>query len=400
MERTVPSAPSDAPEGTGLLDAMPRQRERGGAAVTGTPVTTPPTAAPENRLRVPRLQRLLPTPIGTPFTFGYGAVLAVVSLVAAHLDPALVRELHQGSSTDVAHLVRTPVLVLVASALWIAGGILSPYALALLFVLTALERRIGGVRTAGVFLLGHVGATLATEVPIGLAVLVGHLPASSLHRLDYGVSFGVAASLGALAGLLRPWLRWPLLALFGWLLVTALIAFTDPLTDWGHPIALTIGIATWPLVRRRHRARRSLPAAWPPARCGRWGLRSPGSPRGRHQRWAVGAGRGPRAGRARGRGHWGVGLRGALRVRVQVVGLVRLVVRGHRRAGRTGRDLGVGKSRRRPGVVCRAAGGNHRRDRGDHRRSMTEPLPGCLRVFRGKPRRTVTRRPDPRTSHW
>jgi hypothetical protein len=263
LERTVPSAPSDAPEGTGLLDAMPRQRERGGAAVTGTPVTTPPTAAPENRLRVPRLQRLLPTPIGTPFTFGYGAVLAVVSLVAAHLDPALVRELHQGSSTDVAHLVRTPVLVLLASALWIAGGILSPYALALLFVLTALERRIGGVRTAGVFLLGHVGATLATEVPIGLAVLVGHLPASSLHRLDYGVSFGVAASLGALAGLLRPWLRWPLLALFGWLLVTALIAFTDPLTDWGHPIALTIGIATWPLVRRRHRARRSLPAAWP-----------------------------------------------------------------------------------------------------------------------------------------
>lgn len=229
---------------------MPRQRERVEAAVTGTPVTPPPTAAPDPRLRVPRLQRLFPTPTGTPFTFVYGAVLAVVSLVAARLDPALVHDLHRGSSTDVAHLVRTPVLVLVASALWIAGGILSPYALALLFVLTALERRIGGVRTAGVFLLGHVGATLATEVPIGLAVVVGHLPASSLHRLDYGVSFGVAASLGALAGLLRPWLRWPLLALFGWLLVTDLIAFTDPLTDWGHPTALTIGIATWPLVRR------------------------------------------------------------------------------------------------------------------------------------------------------
>ncbi|WP_312023480.1 rhomboid-like protein [Streptomyces sp. RP5T] len=256
LERTVPPAPSDAPApeaptGTGLLDAMPRQRERVGTAVTGTPVTTPPTAAAQNRLRVPRLRRLLPTPTGTPFTFGYGAVLAVVSLVAAHLDPALVHDLHQGSSTDVAHLVRTPVLVLVASALWIAGGILSPYALALLFVLTVLERRIGGVRTAGVFLLGHVGATLATEVPVGLAVLAGHLPASSLHRLDYGVSFGVAASLGALVGLLRPWLRWPLLALFGGLLVTDLIAFTDPLTDWGHPIALTIGIATWPLVRRR-----------------------------------------------------------------------------------------------------------------------------------------------------
>ncbi|MGW7724514.1 rhomboid-like protein [Streptomyces canus] len=277
MERTVPAAPSDAPapaapdpasdapasdacfpDVAGLLDGMPRQRERGGTGAGETPVTPLATAAPDTRLRVPRLRRLFPTPAGTPFTFVYGAVLAVVSLVAAHLDPALVQTLHQGSSTDVAHLVRTPVLVLVASALWIAGGILSPYAVALLFVLTALERRIGGVRTAGVFLLGHAGATLATEVPIGLAVLVGHLPASSLHRLDYGVSFGVAASLGALAGLLRPWLRRPLLALFGWMLVTDLIAFTDPMTDWGHLIALAIGVATWPAVRRWHRARQPL----------------------------------------------------------------------------------------------------------------------------------------------
>lgn len=219
---------------------------------------TPGDGRPGHPAPCPRLRRLFPTPAGTPFTFVYGAVLAVVSLVAAHLDPALVQTLHQGSSTDVAHLVRTPVLVLVASALWIAGGILSPYAVALLFVLTALERRIGGVRTAGVFLLGHAGATLATEVPIGLAVLVGHLPASSLHRLDYGVSFGVAASLGALAGLLRPWLRRPLLALFGWMLVTDLIAFTDPMTDWGHLIALAIGVATWPAVRRWHRARQPL----------------------------------------------------------------------------------------------------------------------------------------------
>jgi hypothetical protein len=238
---------------------MPRQRERVETAAAGPPVTPPPTAAPGTRLRGIRLRRLLPTPTGTPFTFGYGAVLALVSLAAAHLDPALVHTLHQGSSTDVTHLVRMPVLVLVASALWIAGGILSPYALALLFVLAALERRIGGVRTVGVFLLGHVGATLATEVPTGLAVLLGHLPASSLHRLDYGVSFGVAACLGALAGLLGPWLRWPLLALFGGMLVTDLIAFTDPMTDWGHPIALTIGVATWPLVRRAHRARRLLP---------------------------------------------------------------------------------------------------------------------------------------------
>lgn len=156
-----------------------------------------------------------------------------------------------------AHLVQTPVLVLLASALWIAGGITSPYVVVFLVVLTALERRIGGARTAVVFLLGHVLATLATEGPVGLAVLVGHLPDSSLHRLDYGISFGVAASVGALAGLLTPWLRWPVLVLFGGMLVQDLIEFTDPMTNWGHLISLSIGMATWPLIRRWYRAGRA-----------------------------------------------------------------------------------------------------------------------------------------------
>lgn len=240
----VPPSPDACfPGVSGLLDGLPKQR---GPVSVPVPV---PAAAPEARLRI-RPWRLLPTPTGTPFTFGYAAVLAVTSLVTEYADPALVHSLLQGSSTDVAHLVRTPVLVLLASALWIAGGIASPYVLGFLLVMTALERRIGGLRAAGVFLLGHVLATLATELPVGLAVLVGHLPDSSLHRLDYGISFGVAAGTGALAGLLPPWLRWPLLGLFGGMLVQDLLAFTDPMTEWGHLMALTIGVATWPVIRR------------------------------------------------------------------------------------------------------------------------------------------------------
>ncbi|MFD3504668.1 rhomboid-like protein [Streptomyces sp. NPDC058678] len=246
------------PDLSGLLDGMPRQRGASANVPEHPAVPVAPAAAPAvepSGSRRLRPWRLLPTPTGTPFTFGYGAVLAVTSLVTAYADPALVHQLHQASSTDVAHLVRMPALVLPASALWIAGGIFSPYAIGFLLVLTALERRTGGLRTAGVFFLGHVLATLATEVPVGLAVLVGHLPDSSLHRLDYGVSFGVAAALGALAGLLTPWLRWPLLALFGGVLVLDLLAFTDPLTNWGHLIALAIGVATWPVTRGSHRAR-------------------------------------------------------------------------------------------------------------------------------------------------
>ncbi len=250
-EAAVPPSPDACLPGvSGLLDGLPKQRGPVSAPVPVPAALPVPVAAPEARSRL-RLRRLLPTPTGTPFTFGYAAVLAVTSLVTEYADPSLVHSLLQGSSTDVAHLVRTPVFVLLASALWIAGGIASPYVLGFLVVMTALERRVGALRAAGVFLLGHVLATLATELPVGLAVLVGHLPDSSLHRLDYGISFGVAAGTGALAGLLSPWLRWPLLGLFGGMLVQDLLAFTDPMTEWGHLMALAIGVATWPVLRRR-----------------------------------------------------------------------------------------------------------------------------------------------------
>ncbi|MGI5378171.1 rhomboid-like protein [Streptomyces sp. CA-251387] len=250
---TTPSGDAGLPDVVGLLDALPRQR---GPQTAPPPPSAPPSSAPvtsavtEPGPRAFRPWHLLPTPTGTPFTFAYAAVLAVTSLLATYADPALVHALHQGSSTDVAHLVRTPVLVLLASALWVAGGIVAPYTLCFLLVLTALERRIGGARTAVVFLTGHVLATLATEGPVGLAVLVGHLPDSSLHRLDYGISFGVATSIGVLAGLLRPWLRWPVLVLFGGLLIQGLLTLADPLTGWGHLISLAIGVGMWPVVRR------------------------------------------------------------------------------------------------------------------------------------------------------
>ncbi|MEV4039053.1 rhomboid-like protein [Streptomyces umbrinus] len=260
---TDSTADRDAAPAAGL-DGIPRQRplvvsaegvnvavaESAPADVGTSPVTAGSARPLLAGLRRVRPWRLFPTPTGTPFTFGYAVVLAVTSLVAEYADPGLVDRVLQASSTDVAHLAQSPVRVLVASALWIAGGLTSAYVIAFLLVLTALERRIGGWRTAGVFLLGHGLATLATEIPVGLSVLAGHLPESSLHRYDYGISFGVATSVGALAGLLRPWLRWTVLAVFGWMVIGDLIAFTDPMTNWGHTMALAIGVATWPLLRR------------------------------------------------------------------------------------------------------------------------------------------------------
>ncbi|MFH8406643.1 rhomboid-like protein [Streptomyces sp. NPDC018019] len=201
--------------------------------------------------RAPRPWRLLPTPLGAPFTFGYTLLLVATSVFAEHADPTLVSALLQGSSTDVEHLAHAPLLVLVASALWIAGGMTSAYAIAFLLVLTALERRVGALRTAAVFFGGHAVATLATELPVGAAVALGHLPADALHRLDYGISFGVMTCTGALAGLLPAWARWPLLAGVTWFAAGNLLFSTDPVSDSGHLLALVLGTLTWRLLRRR-----------------------------------------------------------------------------------------------------------------------------------------------------
>ncbi|UKY52657.1 hypothetical protein KI385_30230 [Streptomyces inhibens] len=244
--------PGDRPV---LLAGIPRQRagqEAGAAAEDVAPDAGRPGARG-------RLLRLLPTPVGTPFTFGYAVLLAATSLFAQYADPALVSQLLQGSSTDVVHLAQAPLLVLVASALWIAGGMTSAYAVAFLFVLTALERRMGGLRTAAVFFGGHVLATLATEMPVAFSVAAGQLPESSLHRLDYGISFGVMTCTGALAGLLPAWSRLPLLTGVGYLALTDLLVYADPLSDWGHLLSLTLGVASWPLLRC-WRERRAGPA--------------------------------------------------------------------------------------------------------------------------------------------
>ncbi|MEU5428954.1 rhomboid-like protein [Streptomyces olivoreticuli] len=235
----------DAPGG--MPGPLPAQRE---------PVEGVPAPPPRTRRRFSPLgwaRRVLPTPTGTPFTFVYGLVLLGTALYADLGDEATVNQLLRDSSTDAAHLAEQPLVVLVASALWVAGGLYSLYGIFFALVLSALERRIGPARTAGVFLLGHVLATLATELPVAGAVAAGRLPEASLHRLDYGISFGVMACTGALAGLLRRPAGWMLRGFAVLMCAQDLIDFADPLASWGHPIALLTGMACGPFIRDARR---------------------------------------------------------------------------------------------------------------------------------------------------
>lgn len=244
---------------TDALAALPRQPKATaegatedaaeGAASDQSAAGEPPSPPPHVHAL-----RLLPTPKGTPFTLCYALVLVATTLFITFGDPAVVTRWLAGSSTDVENLAHEPLFVLFASALFYKGALLSAFTVGFVLVLTALERRIGGWRTAAVFVAGHIFATLATQLTVATAVALGHLPESSRSRFDYGIDYGVLACTAALAGVLRlAWLRWVLVASVGTLVVSDLVSLTDPVVDWGHLLAFTMGIALWPLLWRYQR---------------------------------------------------------------------------------------------------------------------------------------------------
>ncbi|GAB2706698.1 rhomboid-like protein [Kitasatospora kifunensis] len=251
-------------------------------ASAGAPVGTSPAPSPAGGRRLPVtplaclrfglrdaplrwvLERL-PTPRRNPFAVGYLVVLASTTIFAQVANPDLVHQLQAMSSTDGHHLLRTPLRSLLMSGLWVAGPVWMPYLWAYAFTVAPLERRVGSLRAAGVFAAGHVVGTLLSQLVVAIAVATGKVGPSILDELDIGVSYGVLASLGALAGLLPP--RGRYLALGGavLLVVHGIMTDQDLITGVGHPTALLVGIGLWGLLRR------------PPRR--------PGGGRGRVARW-------------------------------------------------------------------------------------------------------------------
>lgn len=192
----------------------------------------------------------VPTPRRNPFALGYLAVLAATTCFSCLADPELVRHLQQLSSSDGHNLLHHPVRALLLSGFWVAGPVWMPYLWAFAFTVAPLERRVGPARAAAVFAAGHVAATLLSQAVVLVAVCTGRLDPQALDSLDIGVSYGVLASLGALAGLLGP--RGRLLALggAGLMIVDQIVSDQDLVTGVGHPAALLVGISLWRWLRR------------------------------------------------------------------------------------------------------------------------------------------------------
>ncbi len=176
----------------------------------------------------------------TPLVLGIVAALAATRLSTAawHADI----DLSRWASTNLINLHHHPFSAMLASIFVV--GVWSPVTGLTVIAATVLERRVGGWRTAGIGLLGHVVATLVTEGAVGVAILLHREPRSTAWRLDVGISYvAFTLAVAAVRFAPRPW-RWSLVGvLFAYVAVP--VVLHPDMTGWGHVMSGSIGLAMW-----------------------------------------------------------------------------------------------------------------------------------------------------------
>jgi len=185
-----------------------------------------------------------------PATYAYLFVLLITSWVLQTSSAAVANRLLLERSTNLHHLARDPVRVLFASAFWLpSGGQFFLWLLLLSLVAAPFERRLGARRTIAVFAVGHVFATLLTALGLWVALRVDAVEHSVVNARDVGASYGFFALAGCLGFLVDRRLRTGYLAaLVGF--VVALAAVSATFTDFGHLLAVALGLACYPLIAR------------------------------------------------------------------------------------------------------------------------------------------------------
>ena len=99
------------------------------------------------------------------------------------------------------------------------------------------------------FAAGHIGATLIVAAGLWIGVQLGSVSPSVEHARDVGVSYGFLAVAATATYLLTPRLR----IVYCGLLVAYVVlnaATSATFTDFGHLLAVAIGLACYPLTRR------------------------------------------------------------------------------------------------------------------------------------------------------
>ncbi|MEU6058724.1 rhomboid-like protein [Streptomyces sp. NPDC047097] len=212
------------------------------------------------------LDALRSYPRRSPVTFGYVCLLLLThAWVLYGLTAERADELLRQVSTNLDNLADHPVSAVLGSALFFDGtltDVTSLYfpatvitlGLGVCCALAWAERRWGPLRAFGVFLAGHLGATLLTAAVITVALRQGWYADDVRRALDYGISYGAQTMMAAAT------LALPRLARLPWALFVVAWPFggaewAGPLPDFttvGHVLAAVLGLLlVLPPVARR-----------------------------------------------------------------------------------------------------------------------------------------------------
>ncbi|MEV1047946.1 rhomboid-like protein [Streptomyces sp. NPDC049916] len=238
--------PGSRPQGRARRDAQARAPER------------PPGRRGTGARAVAAVRRWVVTAPGTYLWLG---VLFATTVVARQMSPGFEEEFLRDRSTNLHELSRNPVRVLISSALWIDGGRWLPYAVLFTLFHATAEHWLGTRRWLAVTALAHVLATLVSEGALAWAIRYGHAPPSAADTLDVGVSYGLAGVIAVLT--YRVPRLWRYAYAFAVLVVYGVPLLGDgrTFTDLGHFTAVLIGLACYPLTRRRTARETKRPAA-------------------------------------------------------------------------------------------------------------------------------------------
>jgi hypothetical protein len=185
-----------------------------------------------------------------PGTFIWLAILFVTTLIIRHVSPHFAHHILVRQSTNIKYLHKSPVRVLITSALWIAGSGWFVYFLLYNVFHVPAERWLGTARWLAVAFIAHVCATYLSECVLLWAIDTGRAPERARHTLDYGVSYALAGVQGVLTYLIAtPWRYLYLLILLGFY-GSALIS-EQTFTEIGHLSAVLFGLACYPLTLGR-----------------------------------------------------------------------------------------------------------------------------------------------------
>ncbi|MGD1224315.1 rhomboid-like protein [Streptomyces krungchingensis] len=188
-----------------------------------------------------------------PGTYIWLLVLFVTTVALHRMSPDFEEDFLRQRSTNIHELSNDPLRVLISSAMWIDSGHWLPYAALYTVFHAQAERWLGTARWLVVCVAAHVLATLASEGALLRAVNEGIAPYASLNTLDIGVSYALAGVIAVLTYRIAPPWRYAYagVVLLGY---AAPLTVSPTFTDFGHFIAVLIGLACRPLTAGRGKA--------------------------------------------------------------------------------------------------------------------------------------------------